>query len=202
MSTATSALARAGGLAVAFSAKVVPARRGAGPVCGSLPRPASLGGRRAGRLDRLPHSRAARGANCPIERVGLPFEARETFPAATTRTSIPRSIAARASPNPVGPASYTARTRPGSFGKNPTTSAGGIRSLTARSSPVPTCRIAACVCDACTSSPNKRDTAIHGRHLPELGCRQQAHPVAQSPHISARGVDRSTAYTGGPDRPP
>jgi hypothetical protein len=46
-----------------------------------------------------------------------------------------------------------------------------------------------------------RHTLRHGRHLPELGCRRQANPAAQSPHISARGADRSTAQAG-PDRPP
>src|SRR5581483_781908 len=52
--------ARAGSLVVALPAKVVPARRGGGPVCGSRPRRAPLGGRRARRVDRLPVARAAR----------------------------------------------------------------------------------------------------------------------------------------------
>jgi hypothetical protein len=49
--------------------------------------------------------------------------------------------------------------------------------------------------------PDQRHTVLHGRHLPELGCRRQAHPAAQSPHISARGADRSTPQAK-PDRPP
>ena len=49
--------------------------------------------------------------------------------------------------------------------------------------------------------PDEGHTLRHGRHLPELGCRRQDHPAAQSPHISARGADRSTPQAG-PDRPP
>ena len=33
--------------------------------------------------------------------------------------------------------------------------------------------------------PDDRHTLRHGRRLPELGCRRQARPAAQSPHISA-----------------
>src|SRR5271165_2318099 len=74
-------------------------------------------------------------------------------PGATTRTSTPSAHAARASPKPVGPASYTASTSEPRPARNPTTSSGGIRSFTTLTSPVAGSTTAACVCAAWTSRP-------------------------------------------------
>ena len=73
--------------------------------------------------------------------------ARGIDPGATTRTSSPRSSAMRTSPNPVGPASYTAVTGRSSASRNAgTTPAGSPRSRSTRNSPFTGSSTAATVC--------------------------------------------------------
>jgi hypothetical protein len=73
-----------------------------------------------------------------------------------TITSKPAALAARANANPVGPASYTARTGPGSACSHSIAAVEDPGSCAFHTSPDPSCTAAAAVFRACTSSPAKQ----------------------------------------------
>jgi hypothetical protein len=89
------------------------------------------------------HERQLTGREQPHQPLGVtpigldPITRRARIePGAITRRSSPLLVAARAKPNPVGPASYTARTGRASRSKNTgTTSIGAPRNRSTRSSP-------------------------------------------------------------------
>ena len=127
-------------------------------------------------------------------------DARGTLPAATTRTSIPRSrprAPARtrsARPHrPRAPARQARQELHDLDRRHPQLHAAELARGHVKDRGMRLRRV--------HIKPDQGHTVLHGRHLPELGCRRQAHPAAQSPHISARGADRSTPQAG-PDRPP
>src|SRR4051812_32204550 len=96
---------------------------------------------------------------------------------------------ARASPNPVGPASYTARTSPGHLTSHATIAEGEPGNCAFHTSSDPSCTAAAAVLRACTSNPAKQ--------IPSARRRSSSIDAVTSPRHTMRGSVDALNYRGG-----
>src|SRR5207248_2227522 len=111
------------------------------------------------------------------------------FDGAATTQLIPASAHPRASPYPVGPASYTTRTGAGSVFNHATVPSGGT--LSDRTSPLPTSITPATTDRACTSSPTQLPSFITGA---SRNCGSTAGPIPTATRANLRARRRVSPY--------
>ena len=154
--------------------------------------------RYAHRVQRIDHQQPQHPLSVTLVSLDLVLRRALDFPGAATTHSMPDAYSSRASPHPVGPASYAARVGPGSPARYPTTFAVSLGSRHERTSPESASSVTASTLRACTSRPAQLRTLLVMVRSFICGCGRRAVAAARlnSPHDRRWGTDH-----GLPPRP-